>query len=323
VLMFSSTGTGAMEASISNFMRTGDTIITVNGGKFGERWGLIGRAYGLNVVELNVEWGRSVTVEQVAEALEQNPNTRAVYVQASETSTGVAHPIEAIAKLCQSRPNTLCVVDGITAVGVQPLEMDAWGVDVVVSGSQKSFMLPPGLAFLAASEKAYGHAETANLPKFYFNVLKERKSQSTGTTAWTSAVSLVVGLRRVLDRMNAMTLPGLHKHHDTLARATRAAMTALDMKLLADNPADSVTAVRAPEAIGATPIIAAMNERGIKIAGGQEHLKGKIFRVGHLGWFDGKDIVVTVNALEQVVQSLGHSVTAGAAAAAASTVLGE
>jgi aspartate aminotransferase-like enzyme len=323
VLVLASSGTGAMEAAISNFMSQGDTILTVNGGKFGERWGLIGKAFGLNVVEILVEWGQSVTVEAVAQALADHPNARAVYLQASETSTGASHPVQAVAALCKSRPNTLCVVDGITAVGVQALQMDEWGVDIVVSGSQKAFMLPPGLGFIACSEKAWQHAERSTLPRYYFDLLKERKSQAKGTTAYTSAVSLVVGLRRVLDRMKECGLAGLHAHHHRLARATRAGVQAMGLALLSDVPADSVTAVYAPEAIGAGPIVSGMDVRGIKIAGGQDHLKGRIFRIGHLGWFDGKDILATLATLESVLLSLGHEMTAGAGVSAAARILEE
>lgn len=321
VLVLSCSGTGAMEASMSNFMSQGDTVITVNGGKFGERWGQIAHAYGLTVVEINVEWGKSVSVEQVEAALQKHPEARGVYLQASETSTGAVHPVQDIAALCRTRPQTLCVVDGITAVGVQPVHMDDWGIDIVVSGAQKAFMLPPGLGFIACSEKAWAHAENSNLPCYYFDLRKERKNQAKGTTAYTSPVSLVVGLRRVLDRMNALGLNGLHAHHLRLANATRAGVQAMGLSLLADVPADSVTAVWAPDAIGAGPIISGLNARGIKIAGGQDHLKGKIFRIGHLGWFDGKDILVTLTTLETVLLSLGHDMVPGVGTAAAARIL--
>ncbi len=321
VLMLSSSGTGAMEASITNFTRRQDTIVTVAAGKFGQRWGLIGRAYGLNVVELEVEWGKAVTVDAIRAALDAHPDASGVFVQASETSTGTTHPVREIAALCADR-NTLCVVDGITAVGVQPLEMDAWGVDVVVSGSQKAFMLPPGLAFLAASEKAWAAAERADHPKFYFDLKKERAAQAKGQTAWTSPVGLIQGLRAVLDLMKAAGgLPGLHAHHERLATATQAAVTALGLPLLSNAPAWSCTAAYGPEGIGAGPIVAGLNERGIKVAGGQDHLEGRIFRIGHLGWFDGKDILTTIAALEGVLRSAGHTFEAGAGVTACTAAL--
>ena len=320
VLMLSSSGTGAMEAAITNFCQSGDTIITVAGGKFGQRWGLIGRAYGLNVVELEVEWGNAVSVAAVEQALEENPSARGVYFQASETSTGVRHPVEGIAELCRNRANTLCVVDGITAVGVEPMEMDEWGIDILVSGSQKAFMLPPGLAFIACSEKAWQMAEASNLPRFYFDLLKERKSQSAGQTAWTSPVSLIVGLRKVLDRMNDMGTEGLLSHHDTLARGTRAGVQALGLRLLADSPATSVTAVWAPEGLDAGDIIKGLGARHIKIAGGQDHLKGRIFRIGHLGWFSQADIIATLSALESTLKDLGHEFTPGSGVSAAAAI---
>jgi aspartate aminotransferase-like enzyme len=323
VLMLVSTGTGAMEGSISNFMRRGDTIITVAGGKFGQRWSEIGRAYGLDVVELTVEWGKSVSVDAVADALASHPNARGVYLQASETSTGVSHPVQEIAALCRERTGTLCIVDGITAVGVQPVEMDAWGIDIVVSGSQKAFMLPPGLAFIACSEKAWGFAEHSDLPRYYFDLRKERKKQAGGQTAYTSAVSLIVGLRQVLNRMGDMGLTGLHAHHQRLALATQAGVKAIGLKLLADSPAWSVTAVYAPDGIDAGNIIKSMNAKGIKIAGGQDHLKGRIFRIGHLGWFAGTDIVSTLSTLETVLDELGHELQPGASVAAAGAILKE
>jgi len=320
VLMLSSSGTGAMEAAITNFCRHGDTIITVAGGKFGQRWGQIGRAYGLSVVEIEVEWGQAVELSAIEEALNEHPGARGIYVQASETSTGVRHPVQGIAALCRTRSETLCVVDGITAVGVEPLEMDKWGVDIVVSGSQKAFMLPPGLAFIACSEKAWAMAEQSDLPRFYFDLLKERKNQATGQTAYTSPVSLVVGLRKVLDRMLAMGVEALHEHHDTLARGTRAGILALGLKLLANPPATSVTAAWAPDDMDAGDIIKGIGQRNIKIAGGQDHLKGRIFRIGHLGWFSQADIIATLSALECTLADLGHEFSPGVGVVAAAAV---
>lgn len=307
VLMLSASGTGAMEAAITNFQSRGDTIIAVNGGKFGQRWGRIARAFGLEVVDLQVEWGRAVRTDEVAAALDAHPNAGGVYLQASETSTGVSHPVEAIAALCRDRDNVICVVDGITAVGVQPLEMDAWGVDVVVSGSQKAFMLPPGLAFIAVSEKAWRKTHSADLPRFYFDLERERKAQAAGSTAYTSAVSLVVGLRKVLDRMAKMGgIKALHAHHERLAMATQAGVLGMGLELLAEVPAWSTTAVWSPEGIGADGIVKGLQGLGIKIAGGQDHLKNRIFRIGHLGWFSEHDIVATIGALETVMGRLGH-----------------
>lgn len=322
VLMLASTGTGAMEASITNFTSRGDTIITVAAGKFGQRWGEIGRAFGLDVVEIEVEWGKAVQPQEIAAALQVHPGARGVYVQASETSTGTTQPVQAIAALCRDRQNTLCVVDGITACGVQPLEMDGWGLDIVVSGSQKAFMLPPGLAFIAISEKAWAANESADLPRYYFDLAKERKKQAGGQTAYTSAVNLVVGLRAVLDLVQGMGgLPALHIHHEKLARATQAGVQALGMELLSEAPAWSCTAVFAPESIGANAITSGLDARGIKIAGGQDHLKGKIFRIGHLGWFSGNDILTTLAALEAVLRDAGHEFTPGAGVTAASEIL--
>ncbi len=324
VLILASSGTGAMESAVTNLFCKGDKVVYVNGGKFGERWGQISRAYGLEVIEVKVEWGQAVDVSAVKEILDRDPEIKGVLVQASETSTTVAHPVKELAELTKER-ETLIVVDGITAVGVSDIPMDDWGIDVLVSGSQKAFMLPPGLAFIALSDKAWGFAERSDLPRYYFDLAKENKNQAAGkdTTAYTPAVSLIIGLSEVLRMVKEEGLENLFARHRTLARATRAAVKALDLKLLApDSPADSATGAYVPEGIDGGKFVKFLrDDMGVTLAGGQDHLKGKIFRIAHLGYYDTFDILIAVSAIEMALKKFGHPVDLGRGVAAAQEIL--
>ncbi|MGE4234254.1 MAG: alanine--glyoxylate aminotransferase family protein [Bacteriovoracia bacterium] len=310
VMMLSSSGTGAMEASVTNLFRKGDKVITVNGGKFGERWTKISKAYGLNPVEIKLEHGMAVTVSQIEEALNKNPDARAVLFQASETSSGVQMPVKEICELIQKKPDCISVVDAITALGVFDLPMDAWGIDVLITGSQKALMLPPGLACLSLSEKAWKAAEKSDLPKFYFDLTKERKGLAKGQTAWTPAVGLIIGLQETLKMIKTEGLENLFKRHRLLADATRNAVRALGLELLAkDSPSTSVTAVKIPAEIkeGKAVPKTMRDKYGVSIAGGQDDLEGKIFRLTHLGYVDKFDIVIGISALEMTLRDLGYS----------------
>ena len=220
VLILAASGTGAMEGSVTNLFNPGDEVLVINGGKFGERWGKIAAAYGLKVAELRVEWGRSANPNDVIRVLEERPAIRAVLMQASETSTTAVHPVEAIAAYTR-RHDQLLIADGITAVGVFDLPMDRWGIDVLITGSQKALMLPPGLAFVALSQRAWQRAKQATLPKFYFDFSKERDNLAKDTTAWTPAISLIIGLREALAMIHAETLPRVFERHARMAAATR------------------------------------------------------------------------------------------------------
>lgn len=322
VLILASSGTGAMEASVANLHSVGDEVLTINGGKFGARWGQIAAKYGLKVTTIDVEWGKAVDPNTIAEVLKQNPNIKTVFTTYSETSTGVLIDLQAIAKITSSLPDVALVVDGITASGVTSLPMDEWRVDVVVSGSQKAFMLPPGLAFIALSEKAWKRTETANLPRFYFDLAKERKSQVKGQTAYTPAISLIIALKHALDIMKNEGIEQIFARHQRLAKATRAAVEALGLDLLAPKaPSPSVTAVLAPEGMDASKIVKTMKKYGVTVAGGQDHLKGKIFRLSHLGYTDTFDVVIAISALEMALKELGHPVTLGVGVAAAQEIL--
>jgi aspartate aminotransferase-like enzyme len=324
VLTFACSGTGAMEGSIVNFFKPGDEIVTVNGGKFGERWGKIGKAYGLAVHELKVEWGKAVDPAAVEKALRDHPAARAVCVQASESSTGVAHPVREIAQIT-GRGEALCIVDAVSALGAMPLPMDEWGIDVLVTGSQKALMLPPGLAFGAASEKAWKRNESATLPRFYFDWKREREMQRKNQTAWTPSISLLMGLAEVIRWLRELTLPAVYERHERLARASRAAMTAIGCKLYAERPVVSLTTVWAPEGIDSDKLVKTLKTKyGVTLVGGQDAAKGKIFRIAHLGYFDDLDIVVAVAAIERALADLGYKAKPfGTGVGAAMAAMGE
>jgi len=323
VLILGSTGTGAMEGAVTNLLSRGDKAIVVQAGKFGERWTEICEAYGVQAIPVDVEWGMAVDPEQVRAALEKAPDAKAVFLQASETSTGVRHPVREIADLVASRENTVIVVDAITAVGVFDIQTDAWKLDVVVTGSQKALMLPPGLAFACLSEKAWRLAKEADLPKYYFDFAKERKNLAKNQTAYTSSVSLIIGLQASLARIKEEGLENLFARTDRLARATRAGVKALGLELLAPaSPSEACTAIKVPEGIDGAKIPSLIREKyGVAVAGGQAHLKGKIVRISHMGYVNAYDILSGLAALEFVLRDLGYALETGASVKAAMDVL--
>lgn len=316
VLMFAASGTGAMEGAVVNILSPGDDVVVVQGGKFGERWAEICGAYGVRVVSVDVPYGKSVDSTVVAEILAKSPCVRAVFATHSETSTGAVHDIRALATIVQ-RTDALLVVDAITSLGVMDLPMDAWGVDVVVSGSQKALMLPPGLAFAALSNRAWARVPEARLPRFYFDFAKERKAIAGNQSAYTPAVSLVVGLRESLRLILTEGLPDVFGRHERLARATRAGVQALGLALFADHPGAACTAVRAPAGLDGGAIVKGMRKRGITIAGGQGSMKGVIFRISHMGYVGPFDILTAMAGLEMVLADLGYPATPGAGVRAA------
>jgi len=322
VLILAASGTGAMESAVTNLLDPGDEAVFVNGGKFGERWGKICASYGVTAHEITVEWGRAVTPDEVRATLDAHPAAKVLYMQASETSTCVLHPVPVIAEITRAR-DVLLVVDGITAVGVIDLPMDRLGIDVLITGSQKALMLPPGLAMMALSERAWSAVERATLPRFYFDLMKERQGVRDGSTAWTPAISLIKGLKVALDMMRAEGWESVHARHDRLARATRAGVTALGLELLApDDPSPAATAVRLPADVDGAAFVRYLRDRmHITFAGGQEHLKGKIVRLAHLGYAGSFDVVVGLSALEMALAHFGVPVTLGAGVGAAEAVL--
>ncbi len=325
VLIFTSSGTGAMEGAVSNILAKGDKALVVRGGKFGERWGEICKAFGIEFVPIDVEWGRAVDPQKVGEALKADPSIRAVYTQASETSTGAKHPIKKIAEIVKGFENTVLIVDAITGIGVFDLPMDQWGIDVLVSGSQKAIMLPPGLSFVALSDKAWKVVERSNLPKFYFDFKKELKNAQKNQNAFTPAISLFVGLRESLRLIRREGLEAVFQRHERLAAATRAAVKALGLELYAPNsPSNALTAVKVPDGIQGGKLKNLFFERfGITVAGGQDQAKGKIIRIGHLGYYERLDMVMVIAALEMVLREMGHKFELGKGVKAAEEVLME
>ncbi len=321
VLVLASSGTGAMEAAIVNTLSPGDGVLVIRGGKFGERWGEICEAYGLRVVPLDVTWGEAVDPILVERTLEADPSLRAVLVQACETSTGVLHPVKELAELVRDREGTILVVDAISALGAVDLPMDRWGIDVMVTGSQKALMLPPGLGFIALSEKAWGFVERSTLPKYYFDLTKERASQRKNQSQFTPAISLVVGLREALRMIREEGLEGVFRRHELLAKATREAAKALGLELLAEVPSPTLTAIRVPQGVDGVKLKRALeDEFGLVVAGGQAHLKGKIIRIAHMGYFQPVDVLQVVAALEVELKRMGYSVELGAGVKAAQQV---
>lgn len=308
VLTIAGSGTAGMEASISNFMSPGDKIIAINGGKFGERWLKIAQAFGVVPIEVKVEWGRSVDVSVVADLLSKDPTIRGVYVQASETSTGVAHDVQKLAALTKERENTILVVDAITALGVVNLPMEAWGIDVLITGSQKALMIPPGLAFVGVSEKAWKLQSSAKCPRFYLDLKREKDNLLKDTNAWTPAVTLWIGLAESLKMMRAEGLEKIFSRHARLAQATREGVRGFGLEVFAkDLPSDAVTAVLSPTGIDGQAVYKNLREQyGITAAGGQDQLKGKVFRLSHMGYADVFDVITAVSGVEMVLTRLGY-----------------
>ncbi|MBM3787872.1 MAG: alanine--glyoxylate aminotransferase family protein [Acidobacteria bacterium] len=325
VLILVASGSGAMDASVSNFFSHCDKVIVCVAGKFGERWQEIAKAYSLNAVVLQSEYGDVVTPARVAAALAENPDAKGVFIQASETSTGAAHDIESIAKLVKPT-NALLVVDAITGLGTMPLDIDNWGIDICIGGSQKAFMIPPGLAFLSISPKAWERNATASIPRFYFDLKKEKKMVEKGEgSSWTPNTSHIIALNAALDYIKQLGMPKLIENAQLLAKATRDAASALGLELFAKgSPGSSVTAIQAPAGMDSGVIVKAFRTQfGAVIANGQGSMKGQIFRMAHLGYFDFADTFAVIAALELILHTNGHKVTFGSGVAAAQRVWAE
>lgn len=323
VVMLTASGTGAMEAGIINFLSPGDRVLVGNNGKFGDRWAKVSKAYGLTVEEIKAEWGQPLdpAAFQTRLAADTDKSIKAVIITHSETSTGVLNDLEAINKAVKEHGEALIIVDAVTSLGAISVPIDEWGLDVVGSGSQKGYMIPPGLAFVAISAKAWKAYESAKLPRFYFDLKKYKKATDDNSSPFTPPVNLMYGLQASLEMMRAEGLDAIFARHARQTLATREAMKALGLKLYApDNAASpAITAVCTDEA---EKIRSAMRKQfDIALAGGQDHLKGKIFRIGHLGFVCDRDILSCVGALESVLQGLGLSpATPGAGVAAAAKV---
>jgi aspartate aminotransferase-like enzyme len=325
VLVLASSGTGAMEATVANLLSPGERAVVVRGGKFGERWAELCEAFGVRPVCVDVEWGRAVQPAEVRAAFQAAPDARALLVQASETSTGVFHPVRELAEVVHEKPGRMILVDGISAVGVHDLPMDAWDLDGVVSGSQKSWMLPPGLAFIALSPLAQAALERSTQPRYYFDLRKELEGQPRDQTAYTPAVSLILGLREALSLLLEEGLPNVFARHEKLARVVRAAVEALGLTLFApDSPSFACTAVRVPADLDGVALVQRLIDvYGVHIAGGQGKVAGKIFRIGHMGDVDGFDMLTVVAALEMVLLDLGYPAKLGEGTRTATQLLRE
>jgi aspartate aminotransferase-like enzyme len=321
VVMFAASGTGAMDAAVSNLFSRGDRVIVCSAGKFGERWVEIAKAYGLDIILLTAEYGSAVSADRVERALAQNPGARGVFVQASESSTGAAHDVRGMAAAV-GKTDALFVVDAITGLGAMPLDIDGWGLDIVVGGSQKAFMIPPGLAFLSVSRKAWQFAESANLPHFYFNLKREKKSGDAGESSWTPATSLILALAEALKHIKQIGMDKLVENAQLLATATRAAAQRLGLELFApESPGAAVTAIRPPKGMDSGVIVKEFRNRfGAVIANGQGSMKGQIFRIAHLGYFDFADLFSVIAALEIILRANGAPVKLGSGIAAAQEV---
>ncbi len=323
VLVICSTGTGGMVGAVNNFFSPGDKALVINAGNFGERWTKICKSYNLSVEEIKIEWGYTVKPEDVEKALKKDPSIRGVFVQASETSTGVYHDIKALAGIVRKYDGTIFVVDAISALVTHDLRMDEWGIDVLIGGSQKGLMLPPGLAFVGVSEKAWKFADKATSPKFYFNFKKERESLAKNQTSFTSPVTLIIGLNESLKLLQAEGLENAFARHERLSRATREAVKALGLDMFTkESPSFAVTAINAPAGIDGQEIYKNLRVKyGITAAGGQGHVKGKIFRIAHLGYAGTFDVITAVAGVEMVLKGMGHPVKLGTGVAVAQELL--
>lgn len=323
VFILTSSGSGAMETAIVNTLSPGDKVISINAGKFGERWGNICKAYGVNAKEIVLEWGVDFSKEELAAELKANPGVKAVFTTLSETSSGAIYDIQGFGEVV-AQTEAILVVDGISGAGATPCPMDDWKVDIFVSGSQKSFMIPPGLAYIAFSPKAWKLVATAKLPKFYFDATKAKKNLEKQTTPWTPAVSLIIQQKKALDIIKSMGLEALLAHHKTLGEATRAGIKALGLELLAKKPGNILTAAKTPAGLDGVKLVKTMQAKyKAYIAGAQDPNKGKFFRIAHLGYMGGFDIITSLAALEMTLLDLGFSFEKGRSVAAAETVLRE
>lgn len=309
-----------MEAAVVNLFSSGDSVLVINCGKFGERWTKLSKKFGLNVVELKSQPGEVISSQDLESTLQKNSSTpfKAILFQASETSTGVKLPTQEICEIAK-KYGALSVCDAITACGVFELPMDSWGIDVLITGSQKALMLPPGLAMISLSEKAWQAQSNATLPRFYFDLALEKKAQSKNQTSWTPAISLIQGLKQTLDMLKEEGLENVFARHRMLASATRAGVKALGLELLSKVPSEAVTAVLVPPSIedGKQIPKRMQSDWNVTISGGQDELDGKIFRLSHFGYCDSFDVTTGLSALELTLSSLGHSVRFGEAVGAA------
>lgn len=322
VYTLTSSGTGAMEATVANLLSPGDTAIVIEGGKFGERWTKLCQVYGAKPVVLKIPYGDAIEPAAVVQALKDHPEAKAVFTQLSETSTGCVYDIKALGEIVAGTP-AVFVVDGISGLGAERCPVDAWQIDVMVTGSQKGLMLPPGLAAISCSPKAWATMEKCTSPRYYFDLRAYRKVVGEGQHPYTPAISFFVQLAEAMRMVKQETVEGVWARHQWLGDACRAAVRGLGLELFAKRPGNVLTAVKAPAGIDGGKIVKTMRDQfGVTIAGGQgDEMKGKLFRIAHLGYMDRFDIIVGISALEMALKTLGHPVQLGAGVAAAEEIL--
>lgn len=312
VLIFAASGTGAMEGSVVNLLSPGDKAIVVRGGKFGERFGEICKAYGIEFTAIDVEWGKAVDPKKIDDILKKDKLIKAVYTTLCETSTGVATDIEAVGKVLKNYEAAL-VVDAISGLAATPIKTDEWGVDVCVSGSQKGLMIPPGLAFVSVSPKAWTLVEKSTLPKYYFDFKAYKKALGKQDTPFTPAVNLVIALREALKIIKEEGLDVIFDRHKKMAFSVRSAVKAMGLELFSPNAySDGVTAVKVPQGIDGEKLVKTMRDKyGVGIAGGQDEMKGKIFRIATMGYITPSDLIVCIATLETALSEMGYKFQLG------------
>ena len=321
VMILTASGTGAMEAAIVNTVPPGGKALVLNAGYFANRWVSIAKSYGINVVSLDTEWGQTADPARVAAALKEHPDTVAVFGTLSETSTGTGHPVEAIGKVVAAT-DAIFVVDGISGVGAMECRTDAWGIDVLCAGSQKALMLPPGLSFISVSPKAWAKIDAFESHSFYFSLKAAKKKMKEFDTPYTPAHTLILALRTALKRIRVEGIENVWQRHKTMSEACQAGIQALGLELFSARPAEGLTAFRIPAGLKDGDIRNKLTERfGITTVGGQDKLKGKIIRVGHMGYTDELDVISALAALEMVLSDLGLEIEPGVAVTAAQQVL--
>ncbi|MDD3776984.1 MAG: alanine--glyoxylate aminotransferase family protein [Actinomycetota bacterium] len=328
VFFLTSSGTGAMEAAVVNAFSPNDKVLVASVGNFGERFKKLSKMYGLDLISIDYEWGEAINPQDIKEALEKDKDIKGVMFQFSETSTGILNDAEAIAKIVNEY-DAITIVDAISGLGASRLETDQWGLDIVIGGSQKALSAPTGGAFISVSPKAWELIEKSTNPRFYFNLLNAREAarRNPPQTPWTPGISIIVAMNKALDMLLEEGLENVFKRHHVLAMATQTAVEKLGLKLLVANPenrGDSVTSIEIPEGIDGKKLTTIMRTKyGVTVAGGQGKLKGKIFRIGHLGWFGMFDTIIAISALELALAEQGYELEIGSGVAAAQKVFFE
>ncbi len=321
VIVFASSGTGAMESAVSNLLSPGDEVAMVTGGVFGERWATIAETYGVTVYRVELPWGASVDPSDVERSLQAHPGVSVLYVVHSETSTGALHDIKALAEIAHAH-DCIIAVDAISSLGANEIRVDDWGLDIVVSSSQKGLMAPPGVAFLSVSPAAWERVETAKLPRFYFDYRRSREAHSRGRTAFTPPTITMAGLAECLRMIRAEGMESLWKRHAVLARATRDGLAALGIKPFAAHPTNALTAFAIPEGLNDRDIANRLEQEwGVKLPHTHAPVAGKLLRIGHMGYFDGLDVLTVLAALEGLLGKMEYREVDGAATGAALKIL--